>query len=76
MFLLVVVGRALLRVGEDLVGLVDLLEFLGGERIVGVEIGVIHLDELFIGRLDLLLRGVLLYAEDLIVILLFCHDVS
>ena len=73
MLLFIVVGSALLLIGEHFVRLVDLLELLCGELIVGVKVGVILLDELFIRRLDLLLRRVLAHAENFVIVLFFCH---
>ena len=51
----VVVGGALLRVLQDLVGLVELLEFLLGVLVPGIAVGMAILGELAVGRLDVLL---------------------
>src|SRR5574337_25041 len=63
-----VVGGAFLRVGQELVGLLDLLELLlgglGGVTLVAVRV-VLH-GELAIGFLELVVRGVLGNAEDLV----------
>ena len=61
-----VVGRALLRVGQHLVGLLGLLELLLGLlRIVAlVAVGVVLHRQLAIGLLDVVLGGVLRHAED------------
>ena len=51
----VVVGRALLRVLQDLVGLVDLLEAQLGARVAGIAVGMEFLGEPPVSRLQLLL---------------------
>ena len=67
-----VVGRALLRVGEHLVGLLGLLELLfrrlGVITLVAVRV-VLH-GQLAVGLLDLVLGRVLGNAEDLVVVAL------
>jgi hypothetical protein len=69
-----VVGRALLRVGEHLVGLLGLLELLfrrlAAFTLVAVRV-VLH-GQLAVGLLDVVLAGVLGDAEDLVVVAL-CH---
>ena len=70
---LIIVSGALLLIREHLVGLVDLLELFRRERIVGMEIGMVHLDQLFIGRLDLFLGSVFLDAENFVIVFFFCH---
>ena len=50
-----VVGRALLRVLQDLVGLVQLLELLLGGLVAGIAVGVAVLGEPAERRLDVLL---------------------
>src|SRR5438034_7272034 len=63
-----VVALALLRIGEDLVGLVDLFEgFFGASALVDVR--VVLARELAVGLLDVLGRGVLRNAKDLVVVL-------
>ena len=62
-----VVGRALLVVGEDVVGGGDLLERL---LVAGVGVGVMLLGQLPVGAPDLLVGGRLRHTEDLVVILL------
>ena len=75
MFLFIVVRGTFLLIGEDFVRLVDLLKFFRGELIVGVKIGVVLFDQLFIRRLDLLLRRCFAHAEDLVIVFLFCHNI-
>src|SRR6185312_5686964 len=58
-----VVGRALARVGQDLVGLLALLEFLLGVLVPGVAVRVVLHREAPIGLLDLVLGGVAIDAE-------------
>jgi hypothetical protein len=71
-----VVGRALVAVGEHLVGLFDLLEFLLGLAccITLIAVGVVLHRQLAIGLLDVVVRGVLGNAQDLVVIA-FGHGV-
>ena len=63
-----VVLLALLRIGEDLVGLRDLLEALLGSRIVRVLVGVRLAHELAIGLLDLVGARVAGDAERLVMV--------
>jgi hypothetical protein len=63
-----VIAPALLGVGEHVVGLVDLLEL--GRRALG-DVGVILPGKLPEGRLDGLVVGGSLHAEDLVVVLVF-----
>jgi hypothetical protein len=69
-----VVGGALLRVGEHLVGLLGLLELLFGllgvVTLVAVRV-VLH-GQLAVGLLDVVVGGVLGHAEDVVVVAL-CH---
>ena len=69
-----VVGRALLRVGQHLVGFLGLLELLLGLLVVValVAVRVVLHRQLAIGLLDLLVGGVLRDAEHLVVVAL-CH---
>ena len=53
----VIVGGALLRILQDLVGLVQLLEAHLGVRVAGIAVGVELLGEPPVGRLELLLAG-------------------
>ena len=59
----------LVGVGQHAVRLGDLLEALGGRRVVGVGVGVVLLGEPAIGLLDLVLAGRVGDAEDLIEVL-------
>ena len=65
-----VVGGALLRVLQDLVGLADLLEANLGARVLGVVVGMAFLGEPPVGRLKLLLARAPGDAQDLIVVAL------
>ncbi len=64
----VVVFLALFRVGQDLVGLVDLFEAFLGLLVVRVDVGVVFARQASIGALDLLVRRALVYAQDFVVI--------
>ena len=64
-----VVSLALLRVGEDVVGLLDLLEALLGRLVTGVAVGVVLARELPVGLLDLVRRRLLVDPEDLVRVL-------
>ena len=72
-----VVGLALARIGEHLVGLLGLLELLlgllGVVTLVAVRV-VLH-GQLAVGLLDVFLGGVLRHAEDFVVVAL-CHEWS
>src|SRR5262249_44755308 len=72
-----VVGGALVRVGEHLVGLLGLLELLFRLlRIVTlVAVRVVLHGQLAVGLLDVVLAGVLRNAEDFVVVTL-CHGVG
>ena len=70
-----VVFGAVLLVGEDLVGLLYLLEAGLGLLVVGVEVGVILLRGLAERLLYIVLRRVFVDAEDFIVISFTCHSV-
>ena len=65
-----VVYRALACVGEDLVGLLGLLELVLGLRIVGISVRVILHGEAPVGLLDVGLGRVSRHFEELVVILL------
>src|SRR5260221_12183888 len=62
-----VVGRALLAVLEDVVGLVDFLEFDFGGVVAGIAIGMQLFGELAIGGFQLLHRGALLAAQSFVI---------
>ncbi len=62
-----VVGRALLRILQHLVGLTDLLEALLGIRLLA-DVGMELARKLAVRTLNLVLRCVTLYADDVIVI--------
>jgi hypothetical protein len=68
-----VVGGALLGVGENLVGLLGLLEFLLRGLVVRGAVRMVLHRELPIGLLDLLVGGVAVDAEHRVVIALFRH---
>src|SRR5204862_296502 len=63
-----VVLLALLGVGEDVVGLGDLLEALLGPLVARVAVGVVLARELAVGLLDLIRRRVLRHTERLVVV--------
>jgi hypothetical protein len=63
-----VVGLALLGIGEDIVRLRDLLEALLRLLVAPVAVRVVLAREPPVGLLDLLVGGVLAYAEDLVVV--------
>ena len=72
-----VVGGALLRVLQDLVGLVDLLEPLLGRLVARVAVRVVLHGELAEGPLELGFLGALGHAEDLVVVALrHCRSAS
>ena len=72
-----VVPGLFLRVGQHLVGLVDLLELLLGLLVTGVHVRVVLSGQLFICFFDLVLAGALADAEDLIIISFFlCHGIN
>ena len=68
-----VVGLALVRVGEHVVGGGDLLEALLGLLVTRVRVGVILPRELAVGLLDLVLGSLLVDPQDLVEVLLR-HD--
>ena len=51
-----IVGRALFRIDQDVVGFAELFEFLFGVRVVGIFVGVKFDRELAIGALHFLAR--------------------
>src|SRR6202040_4395730 len=61
-----VVGLALLRVRERVVGALDLLELLLGAVVVGVAIRVVPAGELAVGLLDFIVGGLPRDAEHLV----------
>ena len=65
-----VVAATLLRVGQDLVGLVDFLELVRRPGALG-DVGVVLAGELPVGRLDRLLVGVPIDAQDAVIVLEF-----
>ncbi|MNE64413.1 hypothetical protein D3C80_1598260 [compost metagenome] len=67
-----VVGRALAGVGEHLVGLVGLLEFLLGRLVVGIAVRVVLHGQTAVGLLQLRLAGAALDTEHLVIVT-FCH---
>jgi hypothetical protein len=66
-----VVGGALLRVGQDLVGFLGFLELLLGLGIVRIAVRMVLHGQLAVGLLDLVVRGVAVDAEDFVVVALF-----
>ena len=69
-----VITGLLIGVGENLIGLVDLLELLLRFLIVGVQIRVVLPGHFLICFFDLVLRGALIDAQDLVIITFFrCH---
>ena len=73
-----VVARLFVRVGQHLVGLVDLLEFFLCRFIARVLVGVVLHGKLTVSLLDLRIGCVFLDAQNLIIIsfVLICHIVS
>mmetsp|Transcript_780 Transcript_780/g.1390 ORF Transcript_780/g.1390 Transcript_780/m.1390 type:complete len:219 (-) Transcript_780:280-936(-) len=71
---ILIVDIPLLRIAKGLVGLGNFLELLLGLiRVILVLVGVELDGQLLIGLLDLLLRGALLQAQDIVVVLLLHH---
>ena len=68
-----VVLRLLVGVAQDLIGLADLLEPLLAGLVAGVQVRMILLGQLAVGLADLVVRGALLQAQDLVVISFLCH---
>ncbi len=71
-----IVGRALLRVGEDVVGFLGFLEFLDRIRIVGVAIGVVLHRDATKGLLEVALRHGAFHTEDFVIVALAHSCVS
>jgi len=65
-----VVGLSLAGVGENLVGLLGLLEKLFGFRVVGVAVGMMLHRQTAIGLLDVVIRGVPIDTQHFVVIAL------
>jgi hypothetical protein len=63
-----VVGRALLAVGEHLVGFLHLLEFRLGVLVVRIAVRVVLHRELPVRLLDLVVGGVPVHAENFVVV--------
>ena len=72
MAVLVILGPLVL-IGEDLIGLVDLLEALLGGLVAGMEVRMVLLGKLSVCFFYLIGACALLDAEHLIVISFFCH---
>ena len=67
-----VITGLLIGVGENLIGLVDLLELLLRFLIVGVQIRVVLPGHFLICFFDLVLRGALINAKNFVIITFFC----
>jgi hypothetical protein len=67
---LVILGP-LIRVAQDLVSLVDLLETLLATRVTRIDVGVTFAGEPAKGALDLFFAGISTYAEGLVIVLVF-----
>src|SRR6185503_20358592 len=65
-----VVGRALARVGQHLIGFLALLEFLLGLLVAGVAVRVVLHRHAAIGLLDLVLGGVAVDAQHRVIVAL------
>src|ERR1044072_3328015 len=65
-----IVDGALLRIGQDFVGLLGLFEFLFGFRVVGIAVRVVLHRQAAISLLDLGFRGRACYVEHLVVVAL------
>ena len=68
-----VILRALVGIGQHLVGLIDLLEALLAFLIARMQVRVVGLGLLAVGFFDLVLGCVLLDAEHFIIISFFSH---
>src|SRR3990172_449045 len=62
---------ALLFITEDLVGLVELLEFVFGALVVGVAVGMVLHGQLAISLFDLIAAGSAFNPQNLIVVFIF-----
>jgi len=71
----VIVLLALVGIGENLVGLVDVFESLLGRRIARVDVGVVLASQTAIGLLDVFFRSALGNAQHLVVVFVF-HRIS
>jgi hypothetical protein len=67
-----VVGRALLRVGENFVGFLDFLEVLLGLGVVRIAIRMIFHRQLAVSLLDFIIGGVAIDAQNVVKVA-FCH---
>ena len=72
---ILVIGRALVGIGENFVGLLGLLEFLFRVLAVRVAVRMKFHGELAVGLLDLFIRGISCQAEDFVEIA-FAHGGS
>ena len=70
-----VIALALVRVGKNIVGLVDLLELFLGILIAGVQIRVVLFGQLAVGAFDLGIGGIFADPQHLVVISFFCHRI-
>ena len=71
-----VVSCTFFRVGENLISLVDFLEFLNERGVVGVEVRVILSCFFSVSFFYLVLRSTLLDTQDFVLITFFCHIYS
>ena len=70
-----VIPRLFLRIGQHLVGLVDLLELLLRLFVAGVHVRMVLARQFFVGFFDLILRCTFADAQHLIIITFFlCHE--
>jgi len=69
-----IVGGALVAIGEDLVGLFGFLEVLFRFGIVRIAVRVVFHGQLAVGLLDLVVAGVTIDAEDFVKVFFGCHD--
>ena len=70
-----VIALALVRVGKNIVGLIDLLELFLGVLVAGVQVGVVLFGQLAVGAFDLGIGGVFADPQHLVVITFFCHRI-
>ena len=70
-----IVHRPLLRIAQNVIGFLHVLEAIFGGFVAGVEIGVIFAGELPVGFADLVLRGAAFDAEGFVIVVfgLRCH---
>lgn len=64
-----VVPRSLLGITQRLIRLSDIFEPIGRFRVIRVFVWVMHDGQFSVGFLDLVLAGILVYTEDLVVVL-------